>query len=55
MEHFLSILVMPDNIPITALFLASIFFLWVALRQAFRNDRWIRMGEKERILEDEEE
>ncbi|MBI5446140.1 MAG: hypothetical protein HY900_33625 [Deltaproteobacteria bacterium] len=55
MKHFLSILVLPDNIPITALFLAAIFFLWIAFRRAFRNDELTRSGQRGRILEEMED
>jgi len=52
MHNFLEILSKPDNIPIVGMLLAILFFLWVALRQAFRHDRLIREGRKDEVIDE---
>ena len=52
MEHFWAIISLPDNIPIVALLLAVLFFLYVALVQAFRNDRLIQEGREDEIYDE---
>jgi hypothetical protein len=49
MEHFWEILTKPDNLPIVGMLLAVIFCLWVAFRQALKNDRLIEQGKKDDI------
>ena len=51
-QNFLEILTKPDNIPIGGLLLLVLFFTWVGLRQAFRNDRLIDEGKKNEIPEE---
>lgn len=51
-QNFLEILTKPDNIPIVGLLLLVLFFTWVGLRQAFRNDRLIDEGKKDEIPEE---
>jgi hypothetical protein len=46
---------MPDNIPISAILLASIFLIWLSFKKALRNDSLIRKGEKEKILDETEQ
>ena len=41
-----------DNLPIALLIPVVAFFLWVAIRQARRNDRLIREGREKDIHED---
>jgi len=55
MENFLKIVTMPDNIPIVGMLLASIFFGWLAFKKAFKNDKLIRDGREEEIIDDREE
>lgn len=52
MDQFVEILTKPDNIPIVGMLVAIAVCLWVALRQALRNDRFAREGRKDRIYED---
>jgi len=54
MENFLKILTMPDNIPIAFMFVASIFLGWLAFRKALKNDRLIKEGRQEEIIEEME-
>lgn len=52
MKHLLEILTKGDNLPIALLLPVVAFFLWVAIRQARRNDKLIREGREKEILED---
>ena len=49
-HNFLEIVTKPDNIPIVGMLLLVLFFSWIGLRQAFRNDRLIDEGKKDDIL-----
>jgi hypothetical protein len=50
-ENFLAIVTKPDNIPIVGMLLLVLFFTWVGLRQAFRNDKLTEEGKKDQIPE----
>jgi uncharacterized membrane protein YwzB len=52
MEQFLEILLKPDNIPITGMLVVIFIALWIALKQAFHNDKFIKSGNKEKIYDD---
>lgn len=52
MEQFLEILTKPDNIPIVILLISALICLYVALKQAFKNDRFIEEGREDEIYED---
>lgn len=52
MKEFWAIVSVPDNIPIVALLLAVLFFLYVALVQAFRTDRLIEEGREDEIYDE---
>jgi len=52
MEQFTFILSRPDNIPITILLISVVICLYVALKQAFKNDRLIEEGREDEIYED---
>jgi hypothetical protein len=52
MEQFTFILSRPDNIPITILLISAVICLYVALKQAFKNDRLIEEGREDEIYED---
>lgn len=49
--NFFAILTKPDNIPIAGMLLLVLFFTWIGLRQAFKNDRLIEEGKKDKILD----
>jgi hypothetical protein len=51
-QNFLAIVTKPDNIPIVGMLLLVLFFTWVGLRQAFRNDRLIDERKKDEIPEE---
>ncbi len=49
LQHFLAILTKPDNIPIVGMLLLVLFFTWIGLRQAFKNDKLIEEGKKDEV------
>ena len=49
LHNFLTILTKPDNIPIVGMLILVIFFSWVGLRQAFKNDKLIEEGKEDQI------
>lgn len=51
-HNFLEILTKPDNIPIVGMLLLILFFTWIGLRQAFKNDRLIEEGKKDQVPEE---
>jgi len=51
MEQFIQIITKPDNIPISLMALVVIFFTVLSLWQAFKNDRLIKEGRREEIIE----
>jgi len=44
-ENYRLILAKPDNVPITIMIFLTLYFLWLALRQAAVNDRRMEIGE----------
>jgi len=52
LQNFLEIVTKPDNIPIVGMLLLVLFFTWVGMRQAFRNDKLIEEGRKDEIPEE---
>lgn len=54
-QQFVEIISKPDNMPVAGALLLVIFFTWVALKQAFHNDRLIAEKRKGDILEDMQE
>jgi len=55
LHQFLGILFKPDNIPIAGMLILVLFFTWVGLRQALRNDRLIEQGRGDDILKEMQE
>jgi hypothetical protein len=51
-ENFLNILTKPDNVPIVGMMLLVLFFTWLGLRQAFKNDRLTEENRKDEIPEE---
>ena len=49
-QNFLEIVTKPDNIPIVGMLVLVLFFTWVGLRQALKNDRLIEEGKKDDII-----
>jgi len=48
-QNILEIATKPDNIPIVAMLILVIFFSWLGLREAFRNDKLIEEGKEDEI------
>ncbi len=48
-QNFLEIFTKPDNIPIVGMLLLVLFFTWVGLRQAFKNDKLTEDGKRTRF------
>ena len=55
LRQFLDILFKPDNIPIAGMLVLVLFFTWVALRQALRNDRLLEQEREDEILKEMQE
>lgn len=52
LQQFLHILTQADNIPIMGMMLLVLFFTYVGLKQARRNDRLIEQGKRDKIIEE---
>jgi len=52
LQQFLLILTQPDNIPIMGMMVLVLFFTWMALRQARRNDQLIEHGHRDWIIDE---
>jgi hypothetical protein len=48
-QNFLAIVTKPDNIPIVGMLILVIFFSWIGLRQAFKNDNLIEQDKEDQI------
>ena len=51
MDNFLRIVSQPDNIPIVLLLVSVLFFVYLAMRQAFQHDRLIEKDHKDEIYD----
>jgi hypothetical protein len=51
-EQFLTIATQPDNIPIIGMLVLVLICLGISMKQAFRHDRLIDKGQKDRIFEE---
>ena len=49
LHNFLEILTKPDNIPIAGMLVLVIFFTWIGMREAFKNDKLIDDGKEDEI------
>ncbi|MDE0354460.1 MAG: hypothetical protein OXK20_02240 [Deltaproteobacteria bacterium] len=47
--YFMEIVTKPDNIPIVGMLILVLFFSWVGLKQALRNDKLIDEGREDEI------
>ena len=48
-QNILEIATKPDNIPIVAMLILVLFFSWLGLREALRNDKLIEEGKEDEI------
>jgi hypothetical protein len=51
-HNFLEILTKPDNIPIVGMLLLVLFFTWLGLKQAIKNDKIMEKGDKDELLKE---
>jgi hypothetical protein len=51
LDQFLTILTLPDNIPIVGMLVLVFFFTYLALREGRKNDQLIAQGREDEILE----
>jgi hypothetical protein len=51
-QQFVEIISKPDNMPVAGALVLVVVFTWIALAQAFRNDRLIAANRKSEILSD---
>ncbi|HUO03658.1 MAG TPA: hypothetical protein VMU16_00545 [Candidatus Binataceae bacterium] len=51
-QQFLIILTQADNIPIIGMMFLVLFFSYISLKQARRNDQLIEHGHRERIIDE---
>jgi hypothetical protein len=51
-HNFLAILTKPDNIPIVGMLLLVLFFSWLGLKQAIKNDKIMEKGDKDELLKE---
>jgi hypothetical protein len=49
LEAFLEIITKPDNIPIAGMLLLVLFFMYISLKMALRNDKLIAKGKRQEI------
>ena len=49
-DQFVEIIGKPDNMPVAGALLLVMFFTWVSMREALRNDRLIREKRKDEII-----
>ena len=49
LHNFLEIVTKPDNIPIVAMLILVIFFTWLGMRQAVKNDKLAEEGREDDI------
>ena len=52
LEQFLNILTQADNIPIMGMMVLVLFFTYVGLKQARRNDYLIEQGKRAKIIDE---
>jgi hypothetical protein len=52
LQQFMGIVTQPDNIPIMAMMLLVLFFTYLGLKQARRNDQLIERGQRDKIIEE---
>jgi hypothetical protein len=50
LDQFLTILTLPDNIPIVGMLVLVFFFTYLALREGRKNDQLIEQGREDEIL-----
>ena len=49
LHNFLEIVTKPDNIPIVAMLILVIFFTWLGMKEALKNDKLVEDGREDDI------
>ena len=49
LQNFLAIVTKPDNIPIVGMLILVIFFTWLGMKEAFKNDKLVEEGREDEI------
>ena len=49
LHNFLEIVTKPDNIPIVGMLILVIFFTWLGMKQAVKNDKLAEQGKEDEI------
>lgn len=50
LDQFLTILTLPDNIPIVGMLVLVFYFTYLALREGRKNDQLVQQGRQDEIL-----
>ena len=49
LQNFLEIVTKPDNIPIVGMLILVIFFTWLGMKEALKNDKLVEEGREDDI------
>jgi len=49
LQNFLAIVTKPDNIPIVGMLILVIFFTWLGMKEALKNDKLVEEGREDEI------
>ena len=52
LEQFLTLMFLPDNVPIVGMMILVFFFTYLGFREARKNDQLIEEGREDEILRD---
>jgi len=55
LDQFLSIMLQPDNIPIVGMMILVLFFTYLGLREARKNDELIAEDKRDEVLKEMQE
>jgi len=55
LDQFLSIMLQPDNIPIVGMMILVLFFTYLGLREARKNDELIAADKRDEVLKEMQE
>ncbi|MGZ8424051.1 MAG: hypothetical protein ACXWYD_03810 [Candidatus Binatia bacterium] len=49
LQNFLEIVTKPDNIPIVGMLILVVFFTWLGMKEALKNDKLVEEGREDEI------
>ena len=49
LQNFLAIVTKPDNIPIVGMLILVVFFTWLGMKEALKNDELVEEGREDEI------